>query len=108
MTVHLRVRHWVIVWFWLAVVFGVVALVNILVRDLPRVEDKVVLAVSALFWLIGGVFCYAVDGVQLESKGARRENPRSAGASFREDIAWHAASDFLYPGNRKSLLPPRY
>jgi hypothetical protein len=21
---------------------------------------------------------------------------------------WHAASDFVLPGNRKSMLPPRY
>ena len=107
MAVHLRVRHWVVVWFWLAVIFGAVALVNVVVRDLPRTEDKVVAVVSAFFWLIGGVFCYAVDGITIENKRTG-EVPDHPASPFTVNTEWHSASDFLYPGNRKSLLPPRH
>ncbi|MDE3196501.1 MAG: hypothetical protein KGN84_09165, partial [Acidobacteriota bacterium] len=99
---------WVIWWFWLGVVFGAVALVNILVRDLPRTEDKVILAVSALFWLVGGVFCYAAEGITIEQTSHEERMPDFAFRRFSAEWEWHSASDFLYPGNRQSLLPPRH
>ena len=108
MSVHIRVHHWVIWWFWLGVVFGAVALVNILVRDLPRTEDRVVLLVSALFWVIGGVFCFALEGVKLESRSDWAGRRNSAGPRLGADCESHAASDFLLPGTRKSLLPFRH
>lgn len=108
MSIHLRVHRWVVWWFWLGVVFGAVALINVLVRDLPRPEDKVVLLVSALFWLIGGVFCFALEGVKMESHtdlADRRDSARSRVLAEHES---HSASDFVLPGNRKSLLPFRH
>lgn len=73
MDIRLRVHHWVVWWFWLAVIFSGVSLLNVLVRNLTRPQDKVVAIVSALFWVIGGIFCYAVEGVQVEH---RRETVR--------------------------------
>ena len=42
MHVHfgLRIHRWVIWWFCLGLVVGVVALVNILFRDFPRTQEK--------------------------------------------------------------------
>lgn len=108
MSVHIRVHHWVIWWFWLGVVFGAVALVNVLVRDLPRTEDKVVLLVSALFWLIGGVFCFALEGVKMEPRPDLANQRNQQGSPVLADCESHAPSDFLLPGNRKSLLPFRH
>jgi hypothetical protein len=66
MVIRLRIHHWVLWWICLGFIFGAVALINVLIRDVPPRGDKVIAAISALTWLVGGVFCYAVEGVQIE------------------------------------------
>ena len=54
MHIHLRVHHWVLWWFYVGVACGAVALVNFLVRDLTRTQERVIVAMGMLFWPAGG------------------------------------------------------
>src|SRR5579863_1842889 len=104
MHLHIRVHRWVVWWFYVGIVCGAIAVVNILARDLMRTEDRVILVIGVLFWLLGGLVCYAYDSIQIVKPlhdSTRDEPPRIA-----ETKEWHSASDFLLPGGRKSLLPP--
>jgi hypothetical protein len=54
--------------------------------------------------------CYGYGGVRIDQphKAAKSSD---LSASVREgwlQKEWHPASDFLLPGNRKSILPPKY
>jgi hypothetical protein len=103
---HVRIQHWVLVWFYVGVACGVIALINILFRDLSPTDIKLALVFGVLNWALLGVVCYCLDGVRIEKP------PQPPGRT-REDASepsteWHAASDFLLPGSRKSILPPKY
>ena len=109
---HFRVRihHWVLWWFYVGVICGAIAVVSILARDLTRTEERVILVIGVLFWLQGGLVCYAYDSIQIEKP--HQESPHGEPPSVEEQVEeqkeWHSASDFLLPGGRKSLLPPKY
>lgn len=104
MHIHVRIHRWVLWWFYVGVVCGVVALINILGRDLSRSQERIILVIGVFHWVLGGLVCYACEGLQIEN---RHEHPKSEPPRVREQVEWHPASDFLLPGNRKSLLPPR-
>jgi hypothetical protein len=88
------------------VVCGIVALVNILVRSLTPTQVNAILVVGVFFWLLAGLACYACEGIQVETLAKPLERtPSHPDLQQRE---WHYASEFLLPGNRKSLLPPKY
>ena len=106
MDLHVRIHHWVLWWFYVGIVCGVVAVVNILVRDLTRIEERVILVIGVLFWLLGGLVCYACDSVQIQKP--HQESRRGEPLRREQQKEWHPASDFLLPGGRKSLLPPKY
>ena len=103
--IHIRIHRWVIWWLCLGVVFGAIALVNILFRDLTRTQDKMILMVGMVHWVLGGVVCWAFEGVKISSTPA--VEPKQS-VSVEEPAEWHPASDFILPGSRKSLLPPSY
>jgi hypothetical protein len=106
MHIHIRIHHWVFWWFYVGVVGGVVAVVNILTRDLTRSQEKGFLVIGVLFWVLGGLVCYAYDGIQIDKplpKPAHAQKPLDAG-----ERQWHPASDFVQPGRGKSILPPKY
>ncbi len=106
---HIRVRihRWVIWWFYLGLVCGVVALVNILFRDLARTQEKVILIVGILHWVLGGIVCWTFEGIQID---ASQRLPDRNQAERRDAVAkeWHPASDFILPGGRRSVLPSKY
>ena len=105
MHIHARIQHWVLWWIYVGVICGIVALVNVLDRNLSPVQLKLVVIVGALFWLLGGLACYGYDGVKIEIP----QKPRTDGGPGRpQQTEWHAASEFVLPGNRKSILPPKY
>jgi hypothetical protein len=104
---HVKIRHWVLLWFYLGIVCGVIAMVNILGRNLSPTQVKFVLAFGVLHWVLGGAVCYCVDGVQIVSPPQQQPGASSVGTGAQQ-TEWHSASDFLLPGSRKSLLPPRY
>lgn len=105
MHIHVRVHRWVLWWFYIGVACGVVAVINILGRNLTRTQEDVVLVIGAIHWLLGGLVCYAFDAIRFE----RPTRPEQGEPSKKSETSeWHPASDFLFPGNRKRLLPPRY
>lgn len=108
MHIHVRIHHWVLVWFYVGVVCGAVAVVNILFRNPDPAQVKWILVIGALHWLIGGTLCYAWDAVRIEKRGREPQKPRPARPRVASLPEWHYASEFVLPGNRKSLLPPKY
>ena len=103
---HLHIQHWVIWWFYLGIVCGIVALTNIFARHLSETQTKLVLVFGVLHWVLGGVVCYCVDGVKIVPP---QERPSPApNASAAPETEWHSASDFLLPGNHHSILPSSY
>jgi hypothetical protein len=105
---HVRIHHWVVVWFYVGVICGVVALVNIFARNLAPETVRLVLFFGVLFWVIGGLICYGYDGVRIQSMPDSGPKKDKRDQTQAETPEWHSASDFVLPGNRKSLLPPRY
>lgn len=100
---HVRIHRWVRWWFYVGAVCGLVALANILGRELSPAQIRIILAIGIAHWLLGGVICYASDGIQIEiPKQSAPQRP----TQVREPQEWHPASDFILPGNRKRLLPP--
>lgn len=105
MHVHLRIHHWVLWWFYVGVVLGVVAVVNILMRDLARPQERAILILGLLFWVLGGFVCHAFDGIRVVA--SRKPHQQAAKETIRDrDKEWHPASDFVLPGSHKHLLPP--
>lgn len=105
MHIHARIHRWVLWWFWVGVACGAVAIVNIWGHDLSRTQDKVIILMGVLHWVLGGLVCYACDGIRIQ-RPAEEPKP-SAPQPAPERAEWHAASDFVLPGSRHSLLPPR-
>lgn len=104
--VRIRVHRWVLWWFYLGVICGVVAMVNILFRDLTRGQERLILLLGVFHWLLGGLVCYACEGIQIETpKPSAMDGPKAASA---EETEWHAPSDFVLPGSRHALLPPAH
>jgi hypothetical protein len=106
MHIHVRVHHWVLWWFYLGVICGGVAIINILGRNLTPTQTKVILVLGAFHWLLGGLVCYAVEGVRIAPPPQLPKDTDRSPAS--QQTEWHSASEFLLPGSRKSILPPRY
>lgn len=105
MHVHLRIHHWVLWWFNVGVVLGVIAVVNILMRDLTRSQERGILILGLLFWVLGGFVCHAFEAVRivLPPEPHRQATNEKIGEREKE---WHPASDFVLPGNHKHSLPP--
>jgi hypothetical protein len=104
---RVHIRRWVAWWMVLGVVCGIVAVTNILEHSLTRAQERVLIVMGVLNWFLGGVICYASEGIRIEKPSHPEEKvaPKSLPV---HDEEWHAASDFLLPGSRKSLLPPKY
>jgi hypothetical protein len=64
MDVHLRIRRWVICWFWLGVACGAVAILNIVSRNLTKSQELIILFIGVMNWVLGGAICWAF-GVQI-------------------------------------------
>lgn len=71
----IHVRRWVRWWFYVGVVCGAVALANIFLRELTRAQDEIILFLGVVFWILGGLVCWALDGIKVEhSPAPRRPN----------------------------------
>lgn len=104
---RVHIHRWVVWWMVLGVVCGIVAVTNILEHNLTRSQERVLILTGILNWILGGVICYASEGIRIEppSHPAEKTAPKILPPHDEEG---HAASDFLLPGSRKSLLPPKY
>ena len=106
MHIHVRIHRWILWWFYVGVACGAVAVVNILSRNASEHKRMSFCVIGALFWVLGGVVCYACDAIRIEGSSRQPENKEPPRASDTPE--WHPGSDFLLPGNRKSLLPRKY
>lgn len=102
---RLHFRRWVLWWIYVGIVCGAVALVNVLFRDLSPLQIAVVAGMGVIFWTLGGIVAYGYGGVRIVPQPPLRLIPELHDWPQQE---WHAASDFLYPGTGKALLPPRH
>lgn len=104
--IHLRIHRWVVWWFYIGLIGGVVALVNILGRHLTRSEEETLIILGVVHWFLGGFICWALEGIQIQAPpDAAEYHPPARTAP---ELEWHPASDFLLPGRGKRLLPPKY
>jgi len=104
MHIHLRIHRWVVWWFYIGLVCGVVALANIFSRNLTRSQEDIVLILGVIHWVLGGLVCYSFDGIKIQSPKSAPKPDRPANARPKDEKEWHPASDFLQPGWRKRLL----
>jgi hypothetical protein len=103
---RVHIHRWVVWWMVLGVICGIVAVTNILEHNLTRAQERVLILTGVLNWILGGLICYASEGIRIE-KPSSPEAQIAPKAFPVHDEECHAASDFLLPGNRKSLLPPK-
>ena len=92
-TTVIHVRRWVRWWFYVGVVCGAIALANIFLRELTRAQDELILLLGVVFWILGGLVCWAFDGIKVENASAQqRQNelprpvPPEEPASLSEDL----------------------
>lgn len=107
MFVHFRIRRWVLWWFYIGIACGVVAIINILARNLTRTQEEVLILMGVMHWVLGGIACYFYDSVQVDNSTLEVPDIKDE-KKAEPPQEWHAASDFLLPGGRQSLLPPRH
>src|SRR4051794_32797173 len=74
---HLRVHHWVVWWFGIGAVCAIVALANILSRNLTRSQEDVVLVIGAIHWILGGLVCYSFEAIPIETPKRPSNETRS-------------------------------
>ena len=108
MHIHLRVHRWVIWWIYVGVVCGAIAVVNILGHQLTGAQDRMLLILGAAHWLLGGIVCWAFQGIKVEPLRPTPPLPVQKPLNTALKTEWHPASDFLLPGSRQSLLPWRH
>src|SRR2546423_1135201 len=95
---HLRVHHWVVWWFVIGIVCGIVALANILSRNLTRSQEDIVLVIGAIHWILGGLVCYSFEAIRIERPKPALKPEQPSSESHGDDREWHPPSDFLQPG----------
>jgi hypothetical protein len=107
MRYQVHLRPWVRWWIYAGIVCGIIALVNILSRDdLSPLDIAMIIGIGALFWGMLGIAAYGYGGVRIIPAPPADHDHVEMRKPPQEE--WHAASDFLFPGNRKSLLPPKH
>ena len=102
MHIHVRVRRWVVWWFYVGVICGGVAVANIIGRDLSRPQERILLVMGALHWLLGGVVCWAFEGVRVNQKATPKRE-----TAVRPRRRNGTASDFLLPADAIPA-PPKH
>jgi hypothetical protein len=96
--IHVRIQRWVVWWIFLGFACGLIAVANILGRDLSHRQETVLLAVGGLHWLLGGLVCWALGAVHVKSLDKSAPPPQ-----VPSEKEWHPASDFVIPGVRHRL-----
>ena len=88
----LHVRRWVRWWFYVGVACGAVALANIFFRNLTRAQEDAILFVGVMHWLLGGLVCWALDGIKVEKahpRVAEKEQPVGLASGSEPNILAH-------------------
>ena len=77
-----KVRPWVIWWFCLGIVGAAIALPEIFLRDLTHFQERILLSFGIAHWLLGGIICWAWEGVKFGQ--AHPEEPHHARSAASE------------------------
>jgi len=93
-------------WLYVGIAVGAVVVGNMLAMNLTHRQMRIALFIGVVHWVLGGLICYVCDAVRIEQKSAQPREKQVWGNAPEKE--WHSASDFLYPGGGKSMLPPRY
>jgi hypothetical protein len=104
--VHVRIHRWVVWWFYLGIAGGIVALVNILGRDLTRSTEHVLLVLGVIHWLLGGLVCWSLEGIQIHVPQPARKISQQVRLGFHEGP--HHVSEYVLPGGGKTWLTRKY
>lgn len=94
----LRIRRWVRWWFYVGVICGILALANIFLRNLTRRQEDIVLFLGVMHWLLGGLVCWAWDGIKVEK-------PLPKQSHLPAQTADHAPSANLTVRGNRRLRP---
>lgn len=70
MDFHIRIHHWVLWWISLGIGCGVIVVSNILLGGLMRQHQDLFLLLGALYWLKGGLVCWALEAVEVSRPGS--------------------------------------
>jgi hypothetical protein len=103
--IHLRVRRWVIWWVCIGVIGGAIAISNILGHNLSGTQDRILIILGVAHWLLGGIVCWSFAGVEVTPAPQSPSSPVQQLPDTTLASEHHPPSDFLLPGNRRSLLP---
>ena len=91
---------------------GIVAMVNILGRGLSRSTEHVLLILGTWHWLLGGLICWGLEGVQINMLKRTPERPARMQSSLRVpsglDTGPHHISEFVLPGGGKIWLARKF
>jgi hypothetical protein len=99
-----HVHRWVLWWFYVGVVCGIVAITTLLLRDLTQAQEHVLIFLGIMHWLLGGLVCWACEGIRTENPPLPPVQKQAERTNHEKE--WHAASEFLFPGGGHTLLPP--
>lgn len=108
MDVQIRLHRWVLRWFYVSVALGAFAIANIVGRDLTRAQEHIILFMGVVNWVLGGLVCYACDAIRIETPSEAPADEVAEAPKGEQQIEWRPASEFLFSGDRKSILPPKY
>lgn len=108
MHIHLRVHRSVLWWFCVGVAGGVIAVVNILAHHLTGTQDRILIILGVSHWLLGGIVCWAFEGVKVETRLPSKTPSISTTPQNAPLSEFHPPSDFLLPGSQHSSLPWRH
>jgi hypothetical protein len=106
MHMHLRIQRWVVWWFYVGVVCGVIALSVMVGHNFTGAQDRTLLLLGVAHWLLGGIICWAFDSVRVEPRSPSPPAQKPPKISVEKE--WHPASDFLMPGGKHSLIRWRH
>jgi len=97
--VVIHFHRWVVWWFFLGLIGGAIGLVNIFFLDLTHTQERVILFFGVLHWLLGGLVCWAWEGVTLHTN-----TPHTRETYVEYTWEQNVASDLVT--HRRSLRRP--
>ncbi|MDE3166962.1 MAG: hypothetical protein KGN36_14240 [Acidobacteriota bacterium] len=52
---------------------GLIAAANILGQNLTAAQDRLLLILGGAHWVLGGIVCWAFDGIQVEEQPSQQD-----------------------------------
>ncbi len=98
-----RVPRWVVWWFEVGLVIGIIAFANISLHNLKDSEARWIVFICVVNWFLSGLICWGCENIQAGNAPPPQKPKQST--SVPEKREWHSASEFRLPGSGKTLLP---